>query len=421
MPVEERTRTLVSLSAAELLGMLGWLGVSAVLPILKNEWSLSGTESGAILSASQAGYVLSVLAMGYSADRIGGRRTFIGSALVAAVFGSAFAFLAHDFYSALALRILMGIGNGGLYVPGMRILSDWYAPSERGKAIGIYTCSVLGADAGGYYIAGPIAAKYGWQAGILSTTFWAFLAVCIAYIFVKDAPKTSPNKAERQASFQVGELLRNRRVWLINLSYIGHMWELYPMRLWIGPYLYACARTLGYGASDALFLGSLMSATCLIMGVFSPGIGGYLSDRIGRSKSIVIIMSMSIPCSLAYGWMIGTQLWLLASVGLFYGFWIVADTAVFKAGLTELVPERHVGTALGIQSFLGFGATTVATITFGATLDLINDPSIVEALGYFTSWGWAFSILGIIASISPISAILLMRGSTAKKVADDVS
>jgi len=418
MSVENKTRTLVSLSVAELLGMLGWLGVSAVLPILKNEWNLSGTASGAILTASQAGYVLSVAAMGYLSDRIGGRRTFVGSALVAALFGSSFAFLAHDFYSALILRTLMGIGHGGLYVPGMRILSDWYAPSERGKAIGIYTCSVLGADAGGYYIAGPIAANFGWQAGILSTTFWAFPAACIAYSFVKDVPRMSSTKTDRQVRFSIREMLRDRRVWLINLSYIGHMWELYPMRLWIGPYLYACARTLGYGAADALFLGSLISATCLLMGVFSPGIGGYLSDRIGRSKSIVIIMSASIPCSLVYGWMMGTQLWLLALMGLFYGFWIVADTAIFKAGLTEFVPERHVGTALGVQSFLGFGATTVATVAFGAALDLTNDPSLVETFGYFTSWGWAFSMLGIVALISPISAILLLRESVAKKMAD---
>jgi len=415
--MESKTRTLAFMCGAQLSAMLGWFNFSAVLPILRTEWNLTGAMAGAILTGCQAGYVLSVVAMGYLADRIGGRRTFVACALATGLFGSVFALHAYDFSSALILRTLMGIGLGGLYVPGMRTLSNWYSPGERGKAIGIYTCSLVGADAGGYYVAGPIAAKYGWQAGILSTSIWAFPAALIAYLFVKDRPSTLLNGAGQLDDLSFRSVLKNKSVWFINLSYVGHMWELYPMRAWIGPYLYACARNLGYGVSDAVTLGSVISATCILMGAFSPGIGGWLSDRIGRSKSIFTIMSASIPCSLIYGWLIGSQLWILIFVGFLYGFWIVADTAIFKAGLSELVPEKFAGTALGIQSFLGFGATTVATAVFGVTLDLTNDPVRVTALGYFPSWGWAFSMLGIIALISPASAVLLMRTADSVKMA----
>jgi MFS family permease len=394
-------------SLALLLAMLIWSNFSPVLPLLVVEWRLSGAMAGAIVASCQAGYVISVFLTGYLADRIGGRRTFAISAIETGIFATAFALLAHDFWSALILRTLAGIGQGGLYVPGMRILSNWYPPRERGKAIGIFTCSLVGASAGANYVAGPLAALYGWRAGVFWTSVWAFPAAALVFLLVRDNPPSMTDGGSHE-TFRSAVLL-NKLGWLITLSYTGHMWELYAMRDWLNPYINACARTLGYSATDALILGSVIAATCILMGGVSPGIGGFLSDRIGRCKAIILIMSLSIPCSLTYGWLIGLPLPVLAVVGLFYGFWIVADTAIFKAGLTELVPERFIGSALGLQSLLGFGVTTVSSAFLGVVLDWTNDPLLVLQLGYFPFWGWAFTQLGLVSIIGPIAAFILMR------------
>jgi len=413
--LEGKTRTLITASLASLLAMLIWSNFSPVLPLLLVEWRLSGAMAGVIVASCQAGYVISVFLTGYLADRIGGRKTFALSAIETGVFGVAFALLARDFWSALILRTLAGIGQGGLYVPGMRILSSWYPPSERGKALGIYTCSLVGASAGANYVAGPLAAAYGWRVGVLGTSVWAFPAAVLMFLSVRDNPPRMTDGGSPE-TFR-STVLMNKPGWLITLSYMGHMWELYAMRDWINPYMNASARVLGYSATDALTVGSTIAGTCLLMGGFSPGIGGLLSDRIGRSKAIVLIMSLSIPCSLVFGWMIGLPLLILAAVGLFYGFWIVADTAIYKAGLTELVPDRFVGSALGFQSLLGFGVTTISSAFLGVVLDWTNDPLVVGQLGYFPFWGWAFTQLGLVSVMGPISALILMRSPDSVRMA----
>ena len=407
--MEEKTKTLVSLSIAQLLATLIWYNYSAVLPILKTEWNLTGTMAGAILASFQAGYVISVLATGYLTDRVGGAKTFAICACETGLCGLAFAFLAKDFFSALVLRGLAGIGQGGLYVPGMKILSSCYPPKERGMALGVYTCSLVGAYAGAYYIAGPIAVAQGWRIGIFWTSIWAFPAALIAYFSAKGM-SVSPAKGQALdfRTFKKG-VLENRAAALVTIAYLGHMWELYAMWGWIGPYIDSCARVLGYSRRDALFIGTTVAATMILMGGFSPAIGGLLSDKLGRPKSIVLIMLSSIPCSLVYGWLIGMPLWILVTIGLFYGFVVVADSAIYKAALTELVPGEMLGSALGLQSFLGFGATILSTAAFGVVLDLTNAPLEVSTLGYFPRWGWAFAMLGTIALVGPFSALLLMR------------
>jgi MFS family permease len=249
--------------------MLIWSNFSPVLPLLLVEWRLSGTMAGVIVASCQAGYVISVFLTGYLADRIGGRKTFALSAIETGVFGVAFALLARDFWSALILRTLAGIGQGGLYVPGMRILSSWYSPSERGKALGIYTCSLVGASAGANYVAGPLAALYGWRAGVFWTSVWAFPAAVLMFLSVRDNPPRMTDGGSPE-TFRSAVLI-NKSGWLITLSYMGHMWELYAMRDWINPYMNASVQVLGYSAADALTVGSAIAGTCLLMGGFSPG------------------------------------------------------------------------------------------------------------------------------------------------------
>src|SRR5439155_818612 len=58
--------------------------------------------------------------------------------------------------------------------------------------------------------------------------------------------------------------------------------------------------------------------------------------------------------------------------------------------LSLLGAPRHVGAALALRSFLGFGAGAVAPIVFGRILDLTNAPG-----PFPTTWGWAFVSLGL--------------------------
>ena len=85
------------------------------------------------------------------------------------------------------------------------------------------------------------------------------------------------------------------------------------------------------------------------MGAPAPWLVGTLSDRIGRSTAAGICLLASGFASLLFGWLIGGSLIPVILLGIWYGFWIVADTATYKAGLTDMVSTRTGGLHLGFS------------------------------------------------------------------------
>jgi MFS family permease len=117
---------------------------------------------------------------------------------------------------------------------------------------------------------------------------------------------------------------------------------------------------------------------------------GRLSDRLGRRVVLLALAATSAACSLAFGWLIATPIAIVFAVGALYGFTALGDSPVLSTALTEAVSAPHLGAALALRSFLGFGAGAVAPIVFGRILDLTNAPGPSPA-----TWGWAFVALGV--------------------------
>ncbi len=103
-------------------------------------------------------------------------------------------------------------------------------------------------------------------------------------------------------------------------------------------------------------------------------------------------MAASGLCSLAIGLFFGSSWWLVAPVVLLWGFFVVADSAQFSAMVTELAPPHAVGTALTLQTSLGFLLTM-------ATIQLV--PVLVELAG----WRLAFPVL----ALGPAAGIAAIR------------
>jgi len=397
---------------------LTWYNYSAVLPLLQREWSLSGAQAGVVLSAFQAGYVLAVIISGLLSDRFGGRRVFVISAVETSLMGLAFGIFSKDFVSAAVFRALAGLGQGGLYVPGMKMLSEWFPPEERGKALGIYTSALIASYAGALYVAAPVASAYGWHWAIMVTSLWGLPSAALVFFLVKEkAPARVMIKHVTPSLSSLISLMRRillrKPVFLLNLGYMSHMWELYGFYGWIGPFVVATALQRGFTTESALVYGNTMAATAMLMGVVSSALGGSMSDKIGRTKTVMVVLLVSAVMSFATGWLMGLPIYGFLSVILAYGFFVVMDSAVFKTGLSELVESGYLGAALGLQSFLGFGITILSPALFGLVLDVSN-PGIE---GEFQVWGWSFGLLGVGALIGPVAMYFLRRLSESTKMA----
>jgi MFS family permease len=408
-----KNKILAYMGLSIFLGSLPWYNFSAVVSYIAAEVHLTTSEIGLIISAFQAGYVLVVVFTSWLADRIGAKWVVTGATLLAGVFSTLFALLGNSLVSILILRVLSGAASGAIYVPGLALLSQWFAPHERTRALGAYTGALVAAYAGGYFIAGPVAASFGWRLGVFVTSIPALAGFLISYFLVEEnaehqknlaalrdggSSMSSPSKAYTTAG-PTGILLPL----LITISYMGHMWELFAFWGWLGPFLMSSFVSAGMDTQTAISLSGRLAALIILVGVPSCLFWGMAADRFGRVKCIVIASIFSLLANCMFGFLHSKNTWLVIILGAWIGFWVVADTAIYKALLTEVVPVGMMSTSLGIQSVSGFGMSAVAPVIFGNLLHFYNGPaSTMEA----SIWWPSFLSLGVGALFAPVFALI---------------
>ncbi|MDP3044399.1 MAG: MFS transporter, partial [Bacillota bacterium] len=190
---------------------------------------------------------------------------------------------------------------------------------------------------------------------------------------------------------------QNLPVILMISVYVVHMWEFYGMRSWISPYL---AHVLGEGSGAATSLAATITSFLIMLSASATFLAGSISDRYGRLLTASMIMLTSVVCSFAFGWLIGSPLWLIIIVGAIYSIMVVADTPIVSTGITELSDPERLGRIMAWQTFLGYTAASIAPITFGLILEHAQ-PNL--------AWGFAFSSLGLVAIFGPLLLMLLAR------------
>ena len=379
------------IAGAELLGMSVWFAGSAVAPELQQRWSLSSAEVGWLTTAVQLGFVggTALSALLNLADIVAARRLFAISALLAAAINLLLP-VVPSFSQALITRALCGAALAGVYPPAMKMAATWFR-ARRGMAVGAVVGALTVGKAGPYLAhAVPGATLTG---VVLATSGATALAAALVWLGYRDGPYAFPS---RRFSWQLITTVTGTRRWQLAMGgYLGHMAELYSYWTWIPAFLLASAAAHGDMARDPSRTTMLVSALSFaVIAVGGAGClwGGVVADRIGRERLVVIAMAISGACGALIGFAFGGSWWILGPLALVWGFFVIADSAQFSVLVTESVPPHAVGTALTIQTSLGFLLTTI-------TIQLV--PWMQARAG----WAWAFALL----SLGPMAGIFAIR------------
>lgn len=359
-------------------------GLPSVAPALRADYGLGLSETGVALASLNAGMVLTLLAWGVLADRIGEHRV-IPLGLVGTAAAAALASATGEFAPLLACLFAGGLFVSSANAASGRAVMNWFGRHERGMAMGIRQASLPFGGALAAAALPAIAAAGGMRAVFLSLAALLALAALASAIWLRAAP----HEREAEAAVPQGHPspMRDARVWRLSVASGGLAFVQFGFVGFVVLFLHD-ARGFSPAASAAALV------AMQIAGIVSRIAVGRWSDRRGTRLMPLRIICAALALSCAalaalepQGDAVVVPALLLAS------FVAVSWNGLSFAAVAELARRGASGTALGLQN---------TVLALSATLCLASFGALVEA----TSWRAGFALL---AALPLVSLALLSR------------
>ncbi|MEK6193725.1 MAG: MFS transporter [Deltaproteobacteria bacterium] len=350
------------------------VSTSVIVTDLLDAFHTHATALGLMSSMYFYLYAFEQPLVGYLSDRLGPRRV-IGYWTMAAAAGCFIFGMAPNIGWASVGRALIGLGVGGVYVPGVKAISLWFRKEEFATMIGLLM-SV--GNFGAVIATTPLAwatGSWGWR-----VTFFLIGGITLGLAFVtlfftrdyggpSDPVPENPGTASGTGAgtaARVMQLLTSGQFWILSIIFFGVYGTLLTLQgLWATPFLMAA---LGVERIFASKLNMLIPVGVIIGAPFF----GWLTDRfsLDKKKIFTVILTLytltwvGVTLFSSHLWTVGLSLVMLL-MGIFAGGFISTLWGIVR----EILPAEILGLTSGILNlspFLGVGAFQVLT---GAILD----------------------------------------------------
>lgn len=332
---------------------------ASVAPILGDTFGVATTDAGLAISATVAGTVLLQIPGGLLLDRYDSRR-LLGAATGLFVVLAAIALVPSGFAGFLAGRFLAGTASGFAFIVATSIVGQVFPADRQGLATSLFVVSAPAGFVVGQAASPLLAATFGWRA-----VFLAYPVVAAVGFGLFALVSTGPLRNDRRLS--VGEFvaaLRNRPV--LVLSAASFAW--YLLYIFLNSWLPTYA-----GDVLALPLASAGALTALVplTGIVARPVGGWLSDRIDRSRPVIVLSLVGAVPGFAVI-LDATTLVTYALALLAAGLLLQLSSGVFFVYVQRLAREETEGTSLTVFTSISFSGIIVSPALGGWLIETVS-------------------------------------------------
>jgi ACS family hexuronate transporter-like MFS transporter len=388
-----RWAILALLFAATVLNYVDRQTLSILASQVQKDLGIDDVGYARIVQYFLIAYAVSYLGAGWVTDKLGAKLTltlFLGWWSLA---NMATGWVRNASQLGFA-RMMLGIGEPGVYTAGPKAVAEHFPPAERGFAIGVYTAGAMV----GATIAPPLIAflalQYGWRAAFVITGAAGFVWLAI-WLFVYRSPDGA-EPARTKERIEWGPILRDRSVWGLALARLiaDPVWYFYLF--WFPKYL------TDQRGMDLVQVASLAWIVYLAADVGSVG-GGLLSGRFIRSGMQPArgrIVAMACAAALApLGMLISLEPHTAPTLAL--GALVACAHLIFQVNMGALVvdlyPMRNVATVFGL-------------IAAGSALGGFASTHVVGQLASTRAYDQVFLLMGALHPIAWLIAWASVRG-----------
>ncbi|MGI9344104.1 MAG: MFS transporter [Gammaproteobacteria bacterium] len=343
------------------------LAISFAAPEIAREWALPPTELGVLFSAGLAGMVLGALIIGPLADRFG-RRNLILICLFVISIGMLSSALAQNLAQLVPLRVLTGLGVGGMLASLNTIVAEYSSDRRRQLAISFlqsgYPVGGIIAGVASVYLIG----NFGWRAvfvfgGTLSAAMIPLVLIglpeSLDYLLHRRGPgaleqvnkllarlghpalERLPDPEEAPAKSAVRQLFSAElrgRTFSMWISFLAVMCGWYFVINWTPKILVDAGLSLDGGISGGLLLslGGVVGGLSL----------GFLAGIFRVNRLVALFMFMSVAAMATFG-VLATDLPLMLTVAFLIGFFLAGSMIGLYAIIPDVYPTRVRSTGTG--------------------------------------------------------------------------
>lgn len=342
------------------------LAFAPLIPTFVADMGLGYTAAGTIQTAYFWTYMTAQLPIGLATDRWGARRVMLTCFAILIVGGAAFAASA-SYAASLVARMLVGLGAAAVWVPGMRLMAEWFPAAERGRATGMMSAGGGIGGTVGLILVPWLATFWGWRLAYGVLVVPAVLTFVLIALFLRGGEAIAPAAVRPGALRRV---LASRALWPFNLSVIFSYGAYFSFLTFLPAYL---VESLGFAATQAGLVTGLITAGTIVSW---PG-AGALSDRLGRRKALFLAsQGVSVLVPLAFAFVaprVGTPATMAIALvsGLLVGGLILPFVMI-----VELFPREDAATASGVANSACFVGGIVLPIVFGRIVDVTGSFTI---------------------------------------------
>jgi sugar phosphate permease len=344
------------------------VSTSVIAPDLLAAFQTNATALGFMSSMYFYLYSFEQPLIGYLSDAFGARRVIGIWSLIAAL-GCLMFGMAPTIGWAAAGRALIGFGVGGVFVPAMKALSQWFSKKDLGAMTG---CLIAVGNVGAMVATTPLAwtaSAWGWRSTFFVIGAMTLGLSLLVLLFVRDPaqePGQSPAEEEKRRGFSTVEVLSSPRFWIFAFIFFGVFGGSISLQgLWATPYLMS---VMGLDRHDA----SLMNMAIPLGYVLGAPFFGLLGDRVFRTRIDLILTLLAVL----------TGAWLALTFGG-AGLGVGGITIVYAvlgavsgglgtslwATVLQITPQAMLGLVTGLLNpFPLLGMAVMQSLT-GAVLD----------------------------------------------------
>ena len=298
-----RKRVFISLWIAYASFYLCRVNISIAIPGILEEYNLTKTAMGAVLTALFFAYAVGQFINGQLGDKFGARKLLTFGAIVSAILNLVFSVLP-GIVSLMALVWgLNGYFQSMGWSPSTKTIANWFPLKMRGKITGLFGSCYQFGNAASWALAGFVVGIFGWRFAFVIPAI-VFIIVAIQwYINGRDAPEELGLPTVEECNdgvmeqkdcqkdehlgfrYTIRTVLSNPRIWMVGFSLFGLNIIRYGFMDWAPTYMFEVEKaTISTAAYKALAIPLAGSLGALF--------AGWASDKFFNSRRAPIMVIM---------------------------------------------------------------------------------------------------------------------------------